>query len=97
MYIANVETNNDWQDLAALVSAKNGETFSFSSGNTYYITNNSDSAVYLVNVTTKPETKNGIGMRLPGNAQAAFVPGDSEKVWVISFTGACNLQVEQQG
>lgn len=97
MQIANVQTNNEWQDVADLVSAATSDTFAFSSDTTYHITNNSDFAVYLVNTDTKPETKNGVGMRLPGCAQAIFKPGDSVKLWAISFTGNCDLSVEAEG
>lgn len=97
MYIANVQTNNEWQDVAELVSTKISDTFAFSSDNTYHITNNGDYCVYLVNVTTKPSEKNGVGMRLPGNSQAIFKPGTSVKLWAISFTGACDLCIEQEG
>ena len=97
MYIANVETNNEWQDVADLVSAAISDTFAFSSDTTYHITNNSAFAVYLVNIDTKPENKYGVGMRLPAGAQAIFKPGDSLKLWAISPVNKCDLSVEAEG
>ena len=96
MYIANVQTKYEWEDVSELVSAKIGDTFAFSGSATYHITNNSDFPVYLVNTDTKPSEKDGVGMRLPANSQADFKPSSSVKLWALSHAGACDLCIEQE-
>ena len=97
MYITNVQTKSEWQDVADLVSTKISDTFAFSSDNTYHITNNSDYSVYLVNATTKPSTKDLTGMVLQPKEQVVFKPGTSVKLWALSLVGACDICIEQEG
>lgn len=96
MYITNVQTSNEWQDVADLVSAATSDTFAFSSGTTYHVTNNSDYPVYLVNTDTKPSKTEGVGVRVPANAQMDFKPSSSVKLWAMSYSGACDLCIEEE-
>ena len=97
MYIANVTATNEWQSVEELVSTATGETFSFSSGSTYHITNDSDYNAFLVNQDTAPTEKTGVGMVLPPHTQASFKTGTSTKLYCIVNTEPVNLCVELEG
>lgn len=96
MNIANIEAKDTWQSVEDLISAATGETFTFTSGKTYHITNNNDFSVWLVNTDTAPSDKEDTGMRLPGGCQCNFQIGTYTHLYVRGNTQVANLHIEQE-
>lgn len=97
MYIANIVATNEWTSIESLVEDVTGESFSFTSGSKYHITNNGDHNVWLINQDTAPTEKVGVGMVLPPHQQADFEPGTSTKLYCIVNTEPVNLCVDLEG
>lgn len=79
MHVANVKIttgNGEWQDLEALVSAQLGTTFTFEEGNTYFLVNNSNSDIFLINTAdtiSELNNKKISGVRLAPYGQAGLI------------------------
>lgn len=102
MQVANVKItagNGEWQDLEALVSAQLGTTFTFDSEKTYFLVNNSNSDIYLINTTdsiSDLDAKKINGIRLGSYEQAGLIK-EQGYVYCKCYTNvSTDLHIEEQ-
>lgn len=102
MHLANIQiasSNGEWQNLETLISAKLGTTFTFDSGKTYFLVNNSNSDIFLINTSDDIDTLNNnkiSGIRLAPYAQAGLIKTDGNVYCKCFINTGTDLHIEEQ-
>lgn len=99
MHVANVQipAEGKWINLETLISNKLGSTFTFDSSSTYFLVNDSNSDIFLINTTetaTTLDNEKVSGIRLAPYGQAGLIKTDGNVYCKCYVNTVADLHVE---